>query len=160
MKPEIKKSLTQAFQNQIKRLMDEGVVGSYMTTNLVEVDIVQWAQARQLISASAPLVQMEKLREELEELQDALEFFQTYDPVKDAAGDEDHQKAIPNIADAIGDMGVVLTIIAAQLGMSFNDCLLDAYTEIADRKGTTVDGIFHKNLYVEEGGSDEPGRCY
>lgn len=47
--------------------------------------------------------------------------------------------------DAIGDIGVVLIILADMLGYDFGDCLEAAYNEIKDRKGKTVDGGFIKD---------------
>lgn len=47
--------------------------------------------------------------------------------------------------DAIGDIGVVLIILADILGYDFVDCLLLAYNEIKDRTGHTEDGSFIKN---------------
>lgn len=47
--------------------------------------------------------------------------------------------------DAIGDIGVVLIILADMLGYDFVDCLGLAYNEIKDRKGKTVDGGFIKD---------------
>ena len=47
--------------------------------------------------------------------------------------------------DAIGDIGVVLIILADMLGYSFGDCLGLAYNEIKDRKGKTVGGGFIKD---------------
>lgn len=46
--------------------------------------------------------------------------------------------------DAIGDIGVVLIILADMLGYDFGDCLELAYNEIKDRKGKTVGGGFIK----------------
>lgn len=46
--------------------------------------------------------------------------------------------------DAIGDIGVVLIILADMLGYDFGDCLRLAYNEIKDRTGKTVDGSFIK----------------
>lgn len=46
--------------------------------------------------------------------------------------------------DAIGDIGVVLIILADILGYEFADCLELAYNEIKDRTGKTVDGSFIK----------------
>ena len=47
--------------------------------------------------------------------------------------------------DAIGDIGVVLIILADILGYDFIDCLGLAYNEIKDRTGKTVDGGFIKD---------------
>ena len=46
--------------------------------------------------------------------------------------------------DAIGDIGVVLIILADMLGYDFVDCLGLAYNEIKDRRGKTVGGGFVK----------------
>lgn len=47
--------------------------------------------------------------------------------------------------DAIGDIGVVLIILADILGYDFVDCLELAYNEIKDRTGHTQDGSFIKD---------------
>lgn len=47
--------------------------------------------------------------------------------------------------DAIGDIGVVLIILADILGYDFSDCLELAYNEIKDRTGETIDGSFIKD---------------
>lgn len=46
--------------------------------------------------------------------------------------------------DAIGDIGVVLIILADILGYEFTDCLELAYNEIKNRTGHTEDGCFIK----------------
>lgn len=46
--------------------------------------------------------------------------------------------------DAIGDIGVVLVILADMLGLDFADCLAEAYEVIRHRKGETVSGSFIK----------------
>lgn len=46
--------------------------------------------------------------------------------------------------DAIGDIGVVLIILADMLGYDFGGCLNLAYNEIKDRTGHTENGSFIK----------------
>lgn len=46
--------------------------------------------------------------------------------------------------DAIGDIGVVLIILADILGLDFSDCLEEAYSVIKERKGHTENGSFIK----------------
>ena len=48
------------------------------------------------------------------------------------------------LKDGIGDVVVTLIILAQQNDMSLYECLDQAYTEIAGRKGKMVDGIFVK----------------
>ena len=51
----------------------------------------------------------------------------------------------PEVRDAIGDIGVVLIILADILGYDFRDCLGLAYNEIKNRTGHTQDGSFIKS---------------
>ena len=46
--------------------------------------------------------------------------------------------------DAIGDMVVVLTNLAHLEGLKLEDCVVSAYTEIANRKGSMQNGTFVK----------------
>ena len=48
------------------------------------------------------------------------------------------------IADSIGDCVVVLTILAEQNGLQIEDCIVQAYDEIKDRRGVMKDGVFVK----------------
>jgi NTP pyrophosphatase (non-canonical NTP hydrolase) len=90
--------------------------------------IRQWATDRNLIEGSDIKSQFVKLIEEAGELADAI--------VK---------KNDIEFADAIGDMVVVLTIMAAQNRMLIEDCIDGAWQEIKDRKGKMVDGTFLKD---------------
>jgi len=92
-----------------------------------EQRVVNWARERNLIEGSTPAKQLVKLDEEVDELY---------------LGVQNDCKA--EIRDAIGDVCVVLAIIATQTGLSFEDCLEGAWDEIKDRRGTMVDGIFVK----------------
>jgi NTP pyrophosphatase (non-canonical NTP hydrolase) len=47
--------------------------------------------------------------------------------------------------DAIGDIVVVLTNLAHLEGLKLEDCVVSAYTEIANRKGSMQNGTFVKN---------------
>lgn len=48
------------------------------------------------------------------------------------------------LKDGIGDVVVTLIILAQQNGMTLHECLDQAYTEISDRKGKLVNGVFVK----------------
>jgi NTP pyrophosphatase (non-canonical NTP hydrolase) len=52
----------------------------------------------------------------------------------------------PEIIDAIGDMVVVLTNLAALEGVKIEDCITSAYTVIKDRKGKMENGTFVKEV--------------
>lgn len=91
-------------------------------------DIRQWAHDRNLIEGATTQAQTVKLLEECGEL---------------ASGIARGNKA--KIIDSIGDAIVVLTIMAAQSGVSVEECIESAWNEIKDRKGRMVDGIFVKD---------------
>ena len=48
------------------------------------------------------------------------------------------------LKDAIGDVIVTLIILAQQNGLTIDECLQQAYGEIAYRKGKMVNGVFVK----------------
>ena len=89
--------------------------------------IQNWAWDRNLIDGSTHNAQMLKLMEEVGEL----------------AGGVCKDKA-DVIKDSIGDVFVVLTIIAAKMGWSIEECVQAAYAEIKDRKGRMIQGVFVK----------------
>lgn len=86
-----------------------------------------WAEARNLIQGSTPEKQFVKLVEEIGEL---------------AAGIMRKNRGA--IMDGIGDAVVVLTILAAQHGVTIEECIDAAWDEIKDRKGRMIDGVFVK----------------
>lgn len=94
--------------------------------SIVTNDIMNWATERDLHIAD-PYKQMLKLVEEFGELGEAM-----------AKGQRD------NFKDALGDMYVVMTILAMQKGICIEDCINLAYNEIKNRKGKMVNGVFVK----------------
>lgn len=88
--------------------------------------IRKWATERNLHNAD-PNKQVLKLGEEFGELCEGM------------AKGNPHQ-----IEDSIGDMFVVLTILAMQLNVSIERCVEVAYDEIKDRQGRLVNGVFVK----------------
>jgi NTP pyrophosphatase (non-canonical NTP hydrolase) len=96
---------------------------------MIYADLIrQWATDRNLIEGSDIKSQFVKLIEEAGELANSIA-----------------KKNDIEFADAIGDMVVVLTIMAAQNGMMIEDCIDAAWQQIRDRKGKMIDGIFLKD---------------
>jgi NTP pyrophosphatase (non-canonical NTP hydrolase) len=89
--------------------------------------VIKWADDRKILSGSTPAKQLEKLKEELGELCDAID------------GNDGGE-----IVDAIGDMSVVLCIIAEMYGSDFTDCQEAAWEQIKDRRGEMRNGVFVK----------------
>lgn len=98
-----------------------------MTPERVQQLVLKWASDRNIIFGSNSSKQCEKLGEELVELAFAI-------------GAKDTEK----IADSIGDMLVVLTIISEQESTDIFSCYEGAYHEIKDRKGMMIGGKFVK----------------
>lgn len=48
--------------------------------------------------------------------------------------------------DAIGDIGVVLIILADLLGLDFGECLEEAYNVIKNRTGSIINGSFVREV--------------
>ena len=98
------------------------------TFQALEIDIIRWAEARQIIPNSTPQAQFIKAVSEMGELADALSKKNTHD-----------------IQDAVGDVTVCLINMCALLDINFTDCLEMAYLQIKDRKGTLLpSGVFVK----------------
>lgn len=86
-----------------------------------------WAQDRNLILGSDSKSQLLKTMSELGELADGI-----------------NKQRHNEIVDGIGDVMVTLIIIAAQNGLTIQECLEHAYNDIKDRKGRMIDGCFVK----------------
>jgi Phosphoribosyl-ATP pyrophosphohydrolase. len=96
-------------------------------TELIQATI-EWGSQRGLIQERNATRPMLKVTEEIGELAGSLAKNKREDTI-----------------DAIGDSFVTLIILSAQLGLDPADCLQQAYNEIPDRKGETVDGVFIKS---------------
>jgi len=86
--------------------------------NMVELDVIRWGEARGIIQNSTSAAQVKKTQEEVQELVDAI-------AANDKAG----------IIDAIGDVMVTLTMIAAIEDLPLVACYQAAYNEIKNREG-------------------------
>lgn len=94
----------------------------------VEMRVIQWGEARQIVQNSTPYAQALKTQEELYELFEAIEN-------KDTAA----------MKDAYGDILVTLIMGCACADLDLVECLNGAYEEIKDRKGyLSKEGLFIK----------------
>jgi NTP pyrophosphatase (non-canonical NTP hydrolase) len=95
----------------------------------IEMKVIQWGEARGIVQNSTPAAQLNKTREEVNELAIAI-----------VAGDREAMK------DAYGDILVTLIMGCACADLDLVECLAGAYNEIKDRSGTMgPDGIFYKD---------------
>ena len=92
----------------------------------LQLKVIQWAEARQIVRNSNNMAQAVKTLEEVGELFDAI-----------IKGDKAAQ------ADAYGDILVTLIVGCATADFDLVQCLEGAYNEIKDRKGhLTPQGVF------------------
>jgi NTP pyrophosphatase (non-canonical NTP hydrolase) len=125
-----------ALDEYINLLPKAGKVDDRLTSKELKVEkapnvyklIRAWAKERGIYEKGDSKTQYVKLMEEAGELAKAL---------------LTNNKA--EIKDAIGDMVVVLTNLAKLEDMKLEDCVVSAYTEIANRKGSMQNGTFVKN---------------
>lgn len=100
-----------------------------MNFNILELEVLRWAEARKIIPNSTPAAQLMKTMSELGELADAT--------IKNNMGE---------VTDGVGDVLVTLIIYCALQDISMVKCLEWAYDEIKDRKGTLLpNGVFVKD---------------
>lgn len=100
-----------------------------MTFNELEMNVIRWAEARQIIPNAKPQAQLNKALEELAEL------FKAH-------GKND----LDGVKDGVGDVVVCLINYCALMDIALVDCLALAWHEIKDRKGHLgTDGIFYKS---------------
>lgn len=90
--------------------------------------IITWAEEKGITEPERINRQYLKLVEEVGEL---------------AAGLAREDKA--QIKDAMGDVFVVLTILAKQAGFTLEEAVTEVYDIISKRTGKTVDGVFIKD---------------
>jgi NTP pyrophosphatase (non-canonical NTP hydrolase) len=91
--------------------------------------IRQWADERGIYKSGDTKTQFAKLQEEAGELARSI-----------LKNDK------PEFIDAIGDMVVVLTNLAALEGLKIEDCVTSAYDVIKSRQGKMVNGTFVKEI--------------
>ena len=101
-----------------------------MSIKSVFVGIRLWAAGKNLITGSTWQKQFGKFQEEVNEAKEAMEL-----------------QDLAKVKDELGDCGVVLTLLAAQHGLNFEDCLEAALAKISKRTGKVIDGVFVKDSY-------------
>jgi len=104
------------------------------TFNPTRFDLIrEWAQERGIYDSGDSKTQYIKLMEEAGELAKAL-----------------LEKNAYEVKDAIGDIVVVLTNLAALEGMQIENCIDAAYEEIKSRRGKMTNGTFVKEKSAEQ----------
>jgi NTP pyrophosphatase (non-canonical NTP hydrolase) len=100
-----------------------------MSYSMIEMDVIRWGEARQIVQHSNPRAQAIKTLEEVGELIQAIT-------------DNDREAMV----DAYGDILVTLVMGCATADLDLVECFEHAYGQIKDRTGTLgPDGIFYKD---------------
>lgn len=101
--------------------------------NHIENKIRAWSDERGLIECTTPQKQLDKLREEVDELASCLVAWLVF------------KEDLPIQTQLeLGDCGVVLINLAYKFGWTLEECIEAAYQKIKDRKGQMIDGTFVK----------------
>lgn len=113
----------------IEVAVDNNTISKKRTTKLtVQLKVEEWASERGIDKPENATNQVMKAMEELGELSAGVNKL-------------DREKQI----DSLGDLQVVLIILAKQLGIDYIGALESAYDVIKNRTGKTVDGVFIKD---------------
>jgi len=99
-----------------------------MSFDKLSDNILVWAEEKGILVKDNAPKQMIKVMEEVGETAGAL-----------------LKKNEHEIKDGIGDILVTVIILARQLGYTPEECLEQAWKEIENRTGKTVDGVFVKD---------------
>jgi NTP pyrophosphatase (non-canonical NTP hydrolase) len=114
-----------------------------MNTQQLFDAVRQWGISRGITGPNGKgtlLGQLSKTQEELTETRDAAVEWGLID-----CDETGHEAVMEEIADGIGDTMVTLILAAEMAGMSAEECLAQAYQEIAGRTGRMVNGQFCKD---------------
>jgi len=106
-----------------------GLLSDNGSRGLNDFDLIRmWANQRGLYENGDPKTQALKLTEEVGETCRAI-----------------LKQDKPEVIDGIGDCVVVLTNLAELCGVTIEECIAQAYSEIKDRKGKMNNGTFKKD---------------
>ena len=129
------KVLFEATNNAVNNIVNDAVnyINNETNTQSDNVyDLIRtWAAGRGIYTAGDTKTQYIKLQEESGELARAI--------LKDNKSE---------LIDAIGDMIVVLTNLAALEGLKVEECVVSAYEVIKSRQGSMINGTFVKQDYA------------
>lgn len=104
-----------------------------MTFDQLEETVANWHRDRNLIEGSTDYKQVQKLKEEVGELEK--------DILTNELGDKYYEV---DLRDELGDCVVVLINIATRNNFSLYEALEYSFAKIKGRKGKMIDGLFVK----------------
>lgn len=99
----------------------------------LEQSVIAWADNKGIFDADDPAAQIEKMHEEVNELDNEVDIAE----FEGTRGNEE-------IKSELGDVLVTAVIQAHLQGLTIADCLDKAYAKISKRKGRMVNGQFQK----------------
>ena len=115
------------------------------TYRTLELDVIRWAEDRQIIPNSSPIAQASKTLEESGELLESAARMQAMLETGIDRHDPLYKAELKRYQDAVGDIVVTLINGCALADVDLVGCLAMAYDEIKDRKGTLMpNGVFVK----------------
>lgn len=118
------------------------------------LNVIRWAEARQIIPNSTPEAQATKTVEEAGELLEAASALKACDDLaklfhgllEESSFRLYRKKCLDKFKDAVGDVLVTLVNGCVLADVDMVDCMAGAYEEIKDRKGhMNKEGVFVKD---------------
>lgn len=122
------KNILSADTIEVISAVDHSMITGKRTKLQVQRQVEDWASKRGIDKPESATKQVMKAMEELGELSAGVNKF-------------DREKQI----DSLGDLQVVLIILAKQLGIDYIGSLESAYEVIKNRTGKTINGVFVKS---------------
>lgn len=110
----------------------------------LEMNVLDWADDKEILDKATPLTQARKTEEEVMELIEACVAQQAgFETFTNSKGKLVNTKE--EIQDALGDILVTIIIGAELQGLNLEDCLESAYNVISKRTGKMINGVFVKD---------------
>lgn len=129
------------FYKMLRNVNDLGGKEVNMKFEELRIEVLKWADSKDLLKKENADKQFLKFVEEVFEFKTEMDNVLNYGDVID---EEDHEEAIEIMMLEMGDIFVTLIILCKQLGISPERCLEMAYNKISKRTGKTINGIFIK----------------
>ncbi len=124
-----------------------------MSYQSLEIEVVRWAEARQIVQNSNTQAQARKTLEEAGELLESAAALRALKRLEEQLTYLEDVTAFVTLKDeytaafkdAVGDVVVTLIVGCATADIDLTECLAGAYSEIKNRRGfLDAQGVFHK----------------
>lgn len=125
-------------------------MGNVMDFEKLQMEVLNWAESKELVHAEYVDKQFLKFIEEIFEFKTEFDILVRYrkyyrDNPQKRIPKAEHNRLTKNVKLEMGDILVTLIILSKQLDLNPEECLQVAYEKIKNRKGKTINGTFIKD---------------